>query len=177
MPVDVKGFNALEHSGWEKVPRSYESYWAGLTSRFVAPLLGAARVGQATRLLDVACGLGPVSAVARALGADPLGLDFSLAMVARARELHPDLKFRQGDAQQLAFADRAFEAVTMNNTTVDNNQYASGAAIGADMNATVTNVNGSVNLNTQVACNTADVSTDPAYTIVAKLERALLERL
>src|SRR6185437_9639722 len=54
----------------------------------------------------------------------------------------------------------------MNNTIVDNNQYASGAAIGADLNATVTNVNGSVNLNTQVACNTADISTDPAYTIV-----------
>jgi hypothetical protein len=72
-----------------------------------------------------------------------------------------------GDVNGSATAvGNAFEAVTMNNTTVDNNQYASGAAIGADMNAAVTNVNGSVNLNTQVACNTADVSTDPAYTIV-----------
>jgi hypothetical protein len=72
-----------------------------------------------------------------------------------------------GDVNGSATAvGNAFEAVTMNNTIVDNNQYASGAAIGADMNAMVTNVNGSVNLNTQVACNTADVSTDPAYTIV-----------
>jgi hypothetical protein len=72
-----------------------------------------------------------------------------------------------GDVNGSASAvGNAFQAVTMNNTTVDNNQYASGAAIGADMNAMVTNVNGSVNLNTQVACNTADVSTDPAYTIV-----------
>jgi hypothetical protein len=60
----------------------------------------------------------------------------------------------------------AFQAVTMNNTIVNNNQYASGAAVGADLNASVTNINGSVNMNTQVACNTADVSTDPAYTIV-----------
>lgn len=60
----------------------------------------------------------------------------------------------------------AFQAVTFNNTVVDNNQYASGAAVGSDLNALVTNVNGSVNLSNTVACNTADVSTDPAYTVV-----------
>lgn len=60
----------------------------------------------------------------------------------------------------------AFQAVTFNNTIVDNDQYASGEAVGSDLDAQVTNVNGSVNLSNVVACNTADVSTDPAYTIV-----------
>ena len=56
-----------------------------------------------------------------------------------------------GDVNGSAAAvGNALEAVTMNNTIVSNSQYASGAAIGADMNAMVTNVNGSVNLNTQV---------------------------
>jgi len=62
-------------------------------------------------------------------------------------------------------AANAFQAVTMNNTLVDNKQYASGAAVGADLNAQVTNINGSVNMGTTVACNTADVSTDPAYNV------------
>jgi hypothetical protein len=60
----------------------------------------------------------------------------------------------------------AFQALTFNDTVVDNNQYASGAAVGSDLNAMVTNVNGSVNLGNTVACNAADVSTDPAYTVV-----------
>jgi hypothetical protein len=60
----------------------------------------------------------------------------------------------------------AFEAVTMNNTVVNNNQTATGAAVGSDLNTMATNINGSVNLSNTVACNTADVSTDPAYTVV-----------
>jgi len=72
-----------------------------------------------------------------------------------------------GDVNGSASATaNAFQAVTFNNTVVDNNQYASGEAVGADLNAMVTNVNGSVNMGTVVACNTADVSTDPAYTVV-----------
>lgn len=67
---------------------------------------------------------------------------------------------------QAVAVGNAFEAVTMNDTKVTNNQYAAGPAIGADLTAQVTNVNGSVGLNTQAACNTADVSTDPNYTIV-----------
>ena len=72
-----------------------------------------------------------------------------------------------GDVNGAAAATaNAFQAVTFNNTVVDNNQYAAGAAVGSDLNAMTTNVNGSVNLSNTVACNAADVSTDPAYTVV-----------
>jgi hypothetical protein len=72
-----------------------------------------------------------------------------------------------GDVNASASATaNAFQALTFNNTVVNNDQYASGAAVGSDLNAMVTNVNGSVNLGNTVACNTADVSTDPAYTVV-----------
>jgi hypothetical protein len=67
---------------------------------------------------------------------------------------------------QASAVANAFQAVTMNNSIVDNNQYASGAAVGSDLTAQITNINGSVNMSNQVACNNADVSTDPAYTIV-----------
>ena len=72
-----------------------------------------------------------------------------------------------GDVNGQASATaNAFQAVTMNNTIVNNNQYASGAAVGSDLNAQVTNINGSINMSNQVSCNNADVSTDPAYTVV-----------
>jgi hypothetical protein len=72
-----------------------------------------------------------------------------------------------GDVNGSAAATaNAFQAVTFNNTVVNNNQYASGEAVGSDLNAQVTNINGSVNMSNVVACNTADVSTDPAYTVV-----------
>jgi len=72
-----------------------------------------------------------------------------------------------GDVNASAAATaNAFQALTFNNTVVNNDQYASGAAVGSDLNAQVTNINGSVNMSNVVACNTADVSTDPAYTAV-----------
>jgi hypothetical protein len=72
-----------------------------------------------------------------------------------------------GDVNGQASATaNAFEAVTMNNTVVNNSQYASGAAVGSDLTSQITNINGSVNMSNIVACNTADVSTDPAYTVV-----------
>jgi hypothetical protein len=49
----------------------------------------------------------------------------------------------------------------MDNTVVTNKQYVSGVSISADQNATVTNVSGTVNLQSQAICNAADVSTDP----------------
>ncbi|HEX4859764.1 MAG TPA: hypothetical protein VFV07_00915 [Rhizomicrobium sp.] len=67
---------------------------------------------------------------------------------------------------QASAVANAFQAVTMNNTIVNNSQYASGAAVGSDLNSQITNINGSVNMSNQVACNNADVSTDPAYTVV-----------
>jgi SAM-dependent methyltransferase len=66
------------------------------------------------RLLDVACGPGFITAAAAARGADAIGLDFSSAMIARARQVHPSITFRDGDAQALPFDDGSFDAVVMN---------------------------------------------------------------
>jgi len=43
-----------------------------------------------------------------------VGLDFSAAMVDRARALHPPVPFREGDAEDLPFEDATFDAVAMN---------------------------------------------------------------
>ncbi len=73
-----------------------------------------------------------------------------------------------GDVQaQAVGAGNVLDGTTMNDTNVNNDQYATSPAIGADLNASVTNVGGSVGLTTQTACNSADVSTDPHFTNVS----------
>ena len=74
-----------------------------------------------------------------------------------------------GDAAfQGAAAGNLVDIMTMNNTTVQNNQYVgSNAAIGSDINADVSNIWGSVGFSNQAVCNSASVSTDPVLTAVS----------
>jgi ubiquinone/menaquinone biosynthesis C-methylase UbiE len=71
-------------------------------------------VREGLRVLDVATGPGYAAAAAARRGANVVGLDFSAAMVAEARRKHPTLDFREGDAEELPFADDSFDAVVMN---------------------------------------------------------------
>jgi SAM-dependent methyltransferase len=55
-----------------------------------------------------------VAAAAAKRGANPIGLDFSEAMLAEARLLHPEIKFRTGTAEALPFGASEFDAVVGN---------------------------------------------------------------
>jgi SAM-dependent methyltransferase len=111
--MNADAFAEFERTGWERAASHYEEYWTD-TVLFVEPLLDAAGVGTGSRLLDVACGPGVVSARAAARGALPVGVDVATAMVERARTRCPDLSFVVGDALRLPFPDASFDAVTMN---------------------------------------------------------------
>ncbi|WP_191297581.1 class I SAM-dependent DNA methyltransferase [Lentzea cavernae] len=50
---------------------------------------------------DLGCGPGHLTAHLRSLGLDVFGLDLSPAMIALAREAHPDLRFEQGSMTAL----------------------------------------------------------------------------
>jgi len=71
-------------------------------------------VGPGARVLDVATGPGYVAARAAARGAAAVGVDIAAAMVSLAARRHPELEFRQGDAEALPFADASFDAVLGN---------------------------------------------------------------
>ena len=71
-----------------------------------------AAVDAGSRVLDVGCGPGALTAeLVRRLGADAVSaVDPSEPFVAAARERHPGVDVRRAAAEELPFADRAFDA-------------------------------------------------------------------
>ena len=77
-------------------------------------MLDAVEVGRGHRVLDVGTGPGIVAAAATERGADVVGIDFSEAMLAQGRRLHPEIEFREASAESLPFDDGEFDAVVGN---------------------------------------------------------------
>jgi SAM-dependent methyltransferase len=110
----AKAFHDFEQAGWERAAEHYGNAFGGLTMQSAGRLLDAVGARAGTRLLDVATGPGFVAGAAAARGAAVTGLDFSPAMLARARASHPAINFGQGDAEALPFESASFDAVVMN---------------------------------------------------------------
>lgn len=98
--------------------------WAELQEPSGAPLFEAAfdatDVGPRSRYLDVGCGAGLAVALAAKRGATVAGLDASADLLEVARARLPHAEFRQGDAEDLPYADDSFDVVTAFNSV----QYA-----------------------------------------------------
>jgi SAM-dependent methyltransferase len=107
-------FEQFEHSGWETFSSAYDEAWGAVTSGFARPLLDSLGVIQGDELLDIATGPGYAASMAKERGAAPVGVDFSRAMVERAREIHPTLLFETADAHDLPFEDGRFDCVVSN---------------------------------------------------------------
>lgn len=110
-PYDPEAFRNFERTAWGALPESYEAHFGFLTRQAAEPLLDAVGTAEGTRLLEVACGTGHVSAAASARGARVVGTDFVPGMVAEARQRYPHIDFREGDAEALPFPDASFDAV------------------------------------------------------------------
>ena len=84
--------------------------------RYSAPLAPAfadfAGIGRGTRVLDVGCGPGALTAeLVRRAGADSVAaVDPSPPFVAAARERHPGVDVREAPAESLPFEDGTFDA-------------------------------------------------------------------
>ncbi|TAJ99363.1 methyltransferase domain-containing protein [bacterium] len=112
--IHSSAFRDFEQAGWENVALQYHDAFARLTAQSIGPLLNAVGAGRGMCLLDVASGPGYVAATAAERGAKAVGVDFSTAMVAQARQRYPNIEFREGDAEALPFPDESFDAVVMN---------------------------------------------------------------
>jgi SAM-dependent methyltransferase len=68
-------------------------------------------VAPGARTLEAGCGLGHFTVAADALGYRAEGLDWSAATIQLLRRRFPSIRWHVGDARQLDFADRSFDAV------------------------------------------------------------------
>ena len=106
-------FRDFELAGWGSaaVAAAYHRHLAELTSGCIPELLRAAGVQAGSQVLDVACGAGYVAAAAHERGADAVGIDFSAAQIRLATQSYPGIRFIEGDAEALPFAEGEFDAV------------------------------------------------------------------
>lgn len=116
MNTDSDAFHAFEHRGWSAraLASAYHDHLAPVTTQAIDTLLDAAEIRSGRRVLDVATGAGYAAAAAEILGADAIGVDFSEAQLAAAREHHPRLATCIGDAGALPFAEASVDAVVSN---------------------------------------------------------------
>ena len=93
----------------------------GLHRRWKRRVVELAAVKPGDRALDLCCGTGDLALALVQRSADVVGLDFSGAMLKIAEKRRrknpqspiPNLKFIQGDAQQIPFPDHSFDVVTV----------------------------------------------------------------
>jgi demethylmenaquinone methyltransferase / 2-methoxy-6-polyprenyl-1,4-benzoquinol methylase len=85
---------------------------AGLDRRWRRATVDAV-VRPGDRVLDACCGTGDLAIAARDRGADVVGLDFSEAMLERARRKRANVEWIRGDVLALPFDDASFDAVTV----------------------------------------------------------------
>jgi demethylmenaquinone methyltransferase / 2-methoxy-6-polyprenyl-1,4-benzoquinol methylase len=85
---------------------------AGLDQRW-RKLAVAAVVHPGDRVLDACCGTGDLAVASLPVAGEVVGVDFSEAMLVRARHKAPAIEWIQGDALALPFEDESFDAATV----------------------------------------------------------------
>jgi ubiquinone/menaquinone biosynthesis C-methylase UbiE len=106
-----------------RVTGSVADSWSGASYERIAEtfapihdrVVAALAVEPGMRVLDVACGTGGVALRAARVGADVVGIDISADQLAKAREAAAaegfEIRFDEGDCQDLPYADAEFGAV------------------------------------------------------------------
>jgi len=109
--LSADAFKAFESGAWHDRASTYDLVIGTVTARVGEVLLDAVAAGPGTRLLDVGCGPGTITAAAAARGADAVGVDLAVGMLALGRARHPRLELLEADAEALPFPDGTFDAV------------------------------------------------------------------
>ena len=104
---------ARQQRAYERLIADMKRGESRLDFRVAADAIAATGIA-APRLLEVGCGSGYYSEVFATLvagGADYTGIDYSDAMIARARARYPSTAFEVADATRLPYADGAYDIV------------------------------------------------------------------
>ena len=107
-------YREFEFAGWQQAAGAYAETFEAATRLYAEPLLDAVSPQPGEILLDNACGTGSVAAAAVERGATVVGADFSPAMLAAAKRLHPMIQFDCADAEALPYPGGTFHCVVVN---------------------------------------------------------------
>ena len=109
-------FREFELAAWEDPATcgAYQDRLGVVVAQSIEPLLDAARVTGANRVVDVATGGGVVAAAAVRRGASVTGLDVSTEQLRRARAAQPLVAFARADAGALPLAASSVDVVASN---------------------------------------------------------------
>jgi SAM-dependent methyltransferase len=107
----MEGTAARQSALWGARPRDWADVQEGQVRPLYEAVLDATDVGEGTRLLDVGCGAGLATQLARERGAEISGLDATEPLLEVARERVPDGDFRAGEMEELPFDEDSFDVV------------------------------------------------------------------
>jgi SAM-dependent methyltransferase len=111
---EFSGFAELEKVGWtsEQGVAGYVELFSSASDLAIPSLVG--KLEPPSRVLDLCCGQGNVTEALCKAGHTVVGVDFSPAMLARAKLRTPEAKFVEANAQALPFDEKTFDAVVCN---------------------------------------------------------------
>jgi ubiquinone/menaquinone biosynthesis C-methylase UbiE len=109
-------FAEMERCGWSDAARAsgYVQLFASAPDQAIESLLDAAEADRNLKALDLCCGQGNVAEALLSRGCQVVGVDFSPAMLAFARQRARKATFVEADAQDLPFTDSEFDLVVSN---------------------------------------------------------------
>jgi SAM-dependent methyltransferase len=113
---DFSAFRSMERSRWSdaKTASGYVKLFASASDQTIGSLLDAVGAKSKLKILDLCCGQGNVSEALISRGCQVVGVDFSPAMLAFARDRVPKATFMEEDVQDLPFDDAEFDIVVSN---------------------------------------------------------------
>ncbi|MBI3738916.1 MAG: class I SAM-dependent methyltransferase, partial [Chloroflexi bacterium] len=103
---------------WDAVAHKRDSWkgWGGLYHRRLQEIYRFL-ITPGQRILEIGCGKGDLLASLRP--SRGVGLDFSPAMLERARTKHPDIEFIEADAHDLSAIEGPFDFIIFSDTVND----------------------------------------------------------
>lgn len=114
--ASLMGMDHDEHRRalWSGKAAAYQASFAGMCAYPMPFLLDATGVGAGTTVLDVGCGTGTLSELARGRGAIVTAVDAEPSMIESTRDRVPGVEVREAVLPDLPFADGTFDVVAAN---------------------------------------------------------------